>query len=321
MFNSVHGCLAAVLAVSLLGSAAAQTEGKQPLKIVVGFPPGGSADTLSRLIADGLRSDFAPVVVENRAGAAGRIAITAVKGAKPDGQTVIIMPNGPMVLFPHVYKKLDYDPVKDFTPISLLARFQFGLVAGPSAHVKTVAEMVQKIKADPGSATYGTAGAGTVPHFLGQMFSQASSVTMLHIPFQGGAPANTALLGGHVNYKFDVVVETAEFHRAGKVRILAVSGAKRDPQVPDVPTLKESGVDMTADAWFAMYGPAGVPSATREKIERAVISALKQPELRERMQRQGYEPVGSTGAELAATQSNDLRRWEVPVKATGVSLE
>ncbi|VTU39180.1 Argininosuccinate lyase [Variovorax sp. PBS-H4] len=321
MFHSPLSAAAIVMAAAILAPSAAQAEEKQPLKIIVGFPAGGSADTLTRMMADGLRNDFSPVIVENRAGAAGRIAITAVKNAKPDGQTVIIMPNGPMVLFPHVYKKLDYDPVKDFTPISLLARFQFGLVAGPGAGVKTVSEMLKKVKADPASGTYGTAGAGTLPHFLGQMFSQAAGVNLQHIPFQGGAPANTALLGGHINYKFDVIVETAEFHRAGKVRILAVTGAKRDPQIPDVPTLKESGVDMVADAWFGMYAPQGLSPATREKLERAVVAAIKQPELRERMQRQGYEPVGSTGVELAATQAADLRRWEAPVKATGVTLD
>jgi hypothetical protein len=134
-----------------------------------------------------------------------------------------------MVLFPHVYKKLDYDAVKDFTPISQIARFQFGVVSGPASNVKTVAEMVTKAKTDPNSASYGTPGAGTLPHFMGVLMEQSAGISLNHSPFQGGAPANTALLGGHIGYKFDVVSETAEMHRAGKVRIIAVTGGQRLP--------------------------------------------------------------------------------------------
>lgn len=294
---------------------------KQPLKIVVGFPAGGSADTVTRIVADALKNDFSTVVVENRAGASGRIAVNFVRNAKPDGQTVMIVPHGPMSLFPHVYKKLDYDPVKDFTPISLIGKFQFGVVAGPASGAKTIGEMVAKLKADPKSGTYGSPGAGTTLHFLGALFSEAAGVKMEHIPFQGGAPANTALLGGHINYKFDVVTETAEFHRAGKVRILAVTGDHRDAQVPDVPTLKESGIDMVADAWFGMYAPAGLQPATRERLESTVRKALQNPEVRAKLAKQGIEAVGSTGAELAAAQALDFKRWDKPIKDSGVTLD
>lgn len=300
---------------------AASAQDKPPLKILVGFPPGGSADILARLIGDAIRDDFSPVTVENRPGAAGRIALVAVKNAKPDGQTVIILPSGPMVLFPHVYKKLDYDPVKDFTPISQIAAFQFGVVAGPASGAKNVSEVLAKAKADPKTATYGSPGLGTLPHFMGVLMEQSVGVPFTHIPFQGGAPANTALLGGHISYKFDVVSETAQLHKDGKVRIVAVTGDKRDPQVPDVPTLKESGVNMVATAWFAMYGPAGLPAPVLAKLERAVSAAAKKPEMQQKMLGLGYEPIGSTSAELAAAQRADLTRWEKPIKATGVSLD
>ncbi len=309
--------LAATVALPL----AATAQEKQPLKILVGFPPGGSADILARLIGDAIRDDFSTVTVENRPGAAGRIALVAVKNAKPDGQTVIILPSGPMVLFPHVYKKLDYDPVKDFTPISQIAAFQFGVVAGPASGAKNVTEMLAKAKADPKTATYGSPGLGTLPHFMGVLMEQSVGVPFTHIPFQGGAPANTALLGGHIGYKFDVVSETAQLHKDGKVRIVAVTGDKRDPQVPEVPTLKESGVNMVATAWFAMYGPAGLPAPVLAKLERAVSAAAKKPEMQQKMTGLGYEPIGSTSAELAAAQRADLARWEKPIKATGVSLD
>lgn len=315
--------LGAAAALATLGALplSALAQDKPPLKIVVGFPPGGSADLLARLMAEGLKNDFSSVIVENKPGAGGRIALSHVKRATPDGQTVIILPSGPMVLFPHVYKKLDYDAVADFTPISQIAHFQFSVVAGPASGAKTVAEMLAKAKAAPGSATYGTPGAGTLPHFMGVMFGQRAGAEMTHVPFQGGGPANTALLGGHIQYKFDVVTETAELHKAGKVRIIAVTGAQRDPQVPEVPTLKEQGVDMVATAWFAMYGPAGLKPEVRDMISAAVAKAVRTPALRAKLLEQGYEPVGSTPAELAAAQAADLKRWEAPIKATGVQLD
>lgn len=311
----------ALAAAACLAAGPLAAQDKPPLKILVGFPPGGSADVIARMIGDAIRDDFSHIVVENRPGAGGRIALAAVKNAKADGQTVIILPSGPMVLFPHVYRKLDYDAQKDFTPISLLARFQFGVVSGPATGAKNVAEMLAQAKADAKGATYGTPGAGTLPHFMGVLMEQATGATFTHVPFQGGAPANNALLGGHVGYKFDVVSETAELHRAGKVRIIAVTGPARDPQVPEVPTLKEQGVPMEATAWFAMYGPAGLAPETLARLEKAVAGAIRKPGMQERLLKLGYEAVGSTSTELAAAQRADLARWEKPIKATGVVLD
>lgn len=317
-----HWILCAALAsTALLAPTLATAQDKTPLKIVVGFPPGGSADTLARLVAEALRERYAPVVVENRPGAGGRIALNQVKRADPDGQTVILLPSGPMVLFPHVYKKLDYHAVTDFSPVSLLARFQFGVVAGPSTPAKSVQDMIARAKAEPGKSSYGTPGLGTLPHFMGVLFEQKAGAQLNHVPFQGGGPANNALLGGHIDYKFDVVSETAEFHRSGKARIIAVTGSQRDPQVPEVPTLREAGIDMEATAWFGVYGPAGMNPAAQNRLSQAFAQALKQPALRERLLGLGYEPVGSTPAELASAQASDLKRWEGPIKATGVQLD
>ena len=310
------------LTLAMLGLAAlsAQAQNKPPLKILVGFPPGGSADVIARLVADALKDDFSPVVVDNKPGAGGRIALNMVKAAKPDGQTVIVLPSGPMVLFPHVYKKLDYDAVKDFTPISQIARFQFGVVAGPNG-AKSVADMIAKAKANPGVSSYGTPGAGTLPHFMGVLMEQSAGISLNHVPFQGGAPANNALLGGHIDYKFDVVSETAELHHSGKARIIAVTGSKRDTQVPDVPTLKEAGVNMEATAWFAMYGPAGLSGENLARLEKAMVKIVRDPAMKERLVKLGYDPIGSGSAELAAAQKADLARWEKPIKATGVQLD
>ena len=310
------------LTALVLGAALpiAQAQEKPPLRIVVGFPPGGSADILARMIANALRDDYT-AIVENKAGAGGRIALNFVKASKPDGQTVIVLPSGPMVLFPHVYKKLDYDAVKDFTPISQIARFQFGVVSGPATKAKNIADMLAKAKSDPASASYGTPGAGTLPHFMGVLLEQSTGVSLNHVPFQGGAPANNALLGGHIGYKFDVVSETAEMHNAGKARIIAVTGPQRDPQVPDVPTLKESGVNMEATAWFAMYGPAGMKGEALTKLEAAMMKLARDPAMKDKLIKLGYEPIGSNGVDLAAAQKTDLARWEKPIKATGVQLD
>jgi len=252
---------------------------------------------------------------------AGRIAIDQLKNAAPDGQTVLVMPSGPVVLFPHVFKRLGYDVNKDLAPISQLAGFQFAVVSGPKSNVKSVAEMLAKAKADPSTASYGSSGNGTVPHFLGVMLADAAGVPLQHVPYQGGAPAMNALLGGHIGYNIDVVSEALEQHRAGKVRIIAVAGATRSPLLPDVPTLREQGVAMDATAWFAMYGPGALPREQAARIQQAVATAMKDPALRQRFEAIGLEPIGSTPEQLAAVQKADLAKWEKPVKATGYQAD
>lgn len=304
------------------GAARAQAD-RPPLRILVGFPPGGSADTISRLLSEKMREGLGGqnVVVENRPGAAGRIAIDQLKNSAPDGNTVIVMPSGPVVLFPHVFRKLSYDVNKDLAPISQLASFQFAVVSGPKSGVKNVAEMLAKAKSDPSTASYGSSGNGTVPHFLGVMLAEAAGTPLQHVPYQGGAPAMNALLGGHIGYNIDVVSESLEQHRAGKVRIIAVAGATRSPLLPDVPTLREQGVAMDATAWFAMYGPGTLPREQAQRIQQAVAQALKDPALRKRLDDIGLEPIGSTPEQLAAVQKADFAKWEKPVKATGYTAD
>jgi len=181
--------------------------------------------------------------------------------------------------------------------------------------------MLSKIRSDPKSGTYGTPGEGSAPHFLGILVGQTAGTTFTHVPFQGGAPANTALLGGHIGYKMDVVLESAEFHRTGKAKIIAVSGSKRDPQVPDVPTLKESGIDVEVSGWFAMVAPAGLSPADQKRLEQSVMTAMRQKALADKLSRFGYEPVGSTAAELAEAQKIDFAKWAKPVAATGFKLD
>lgn len=318
-----RGVILAGVATSLAAAGVQAQAERPPMKILVGFPPGGSADTIARLLAERMREALGGqnVVVDNKPGAAGRIAIDQLKNAAPDGQTVLVMPSGPVVLFPHVFKRLGYDVNKDLAPISQLAGFQFAVVSGPKSNVKSVAEMLAKAKADPSTASYGSSGNGTVPHFLGVMLADAAGVPLQHVPYQGGAPAMNALLGGHIGYNIDVVSEALEQHRAGKVRIIAVAGATRSPLLPDVPTLREQGVAMDATAWFAMYGPGALPREQAVRIQQAVATAMKDPALRQRFEGIGLEPIGSTPEQLAAVQKADLAKWEKPVKATGYQAD
>jgi tripartite-type tricarboxylate transporter receptor subunit TctC len=322
--NGFRPYLLACALVSLAfmsGFAQAQSPDKA-IKILVGFPPGGSADVIARMVAQRMEGSLGQtIIVENKPGAAGRIAIEALKAAAPDGNTLIVMPSGPVVIFPHVFKKLNYDPVKDLTPVSQLAGFQFAVVSGPKTNVKNIAEMLAKAKTDPSGNTYASSGNGTVPHFLGVMLGDAAKIDFQHIPFQGGAPALNALLGGHVGYNMDVVSEALEAHKAGKARVIAVTGVKRSGQLPEVPTLREQGIAMDASAWFAMYGPAKMPAAVLAKINQAVVAAIKDASVQERLISQGYEPIGSSPEQLAAVQKADFAKWEKPVKASGFQAD
>ena len=313
-----------LMSAAALAAPAVWAQSDRPaLRILVGFPPGGSADVIARLLAERLPAQLGGqnVVVDNKPGAAGRIAIEQLKNSAPDGNTVLVMPSGPVVLFPHVFRKLNYDINKDLAPISQLASFQFCVVSGPKSHTKTMAELVARAKADPSTATFGSSGNGTVPHFLGLMIGEAAGIDLQHVPFQGGAPAMTALMGGHIGYTMDVVTEALEQHRAGKVRIIAVAGAQRAPQLPDVPTLREQGVAMDAGAWFAMYGPGSLPAAQAQRLSVAVQTAMKDTAFAQRMSALGLEPIGSTPEQLASVQKADFAKWAKPVKASGFQAD
>lgn len=291
-------------------------------RILVGFPPGGSADVVARLLADRMRVSLAQnVIVDNKPGAAGRLALSELKRSAPDGSTLIFSPSGAMVIHPWLYANLGYDTAKDFTPISLVSTFDFAVTAGPGAPAGDLKTVLAWMKANPSNANYATSGAGTVPHFAGLLLSQAAGVPMTHVAYRGGAPAAQDLIGGQVPLMVDTAVETIEHHRAGKVRILAVTGAQRNRALPEVPTLKEAGIDITADAFFGLYGPPGMAPELVQRIDRAVAETLRLPEVQERIYSLGLVPAHAGPAELAAIQAAHLKRWEGPIKASGFKAE
>jgi tripartite-type tricarboxylate transporter receptor subunit TctC len=311
----------AALAAMTLALPAAKAQDKT-MRILVGFPPGGSADVIARLLADKLRVSLGQnVIVDNKPGAAGRVVLGELKRAAPDGQTLAVSPSGAMVIAPWLYSNLGYDPVKDFTPVSRLSTFDFAITAGPAAPAGDVKAVLAWMKANPAKANYATSGAGTVPHFAGQLLSQAAGVQLTHVPYRGGAPAAQDLIGGQIPLMVDTASETIEHHKAGKVRIVAVTGEARTKALPDVPTLKEAGINMAADAFFGLYGPPGMAPDVVARIDRAVAVALTTPEIQDKIYEFGLVPNHGSSAELAAIQVAHLKRWEAPIKSSGFKAE
>jgi tripartite-type tricarboxylate transporter receptor subunit TctC len=291
-------------------------------RIVVGFPAGGSVDVIARLLAEKLRVSLSQnVIVDNKPGAGGRVALNEVKRAAPDGQTLILSPSGALVISPWLYSNLGYDPIKDFTTISRVTTFDFAITAGPGAPPGDLKAVLAWMKANPTKANYATSGAGTVPHFAGLLLGQAAGVPLTHVAYKGGAPAAQDLIGGQIPLMVDTASETLEHHKAGKVRILAVTGEQRSKALPDVPTLKELGINTAADAFFGLYGPAGMAPDLVARIDRAVADALRAPEVQEKIYGFGLVPNHSSAAELASTQAAHLKRWEQPIKASGFKAE
>jgi tripartite-type tricarboxylate transporter receptor subunit TctC len=312
--------LAAASAAALAAPALLAQE--RTMKILVGFPPGGSVDVIARLLAEKMRGSLGQnVIVDNKPGAGGRVALVELKRAAPDGQTLVLSPSGALVLQPWFIQNLGYDPVKDFTAIARVTTFDFAITAGPGAPAGDLKAVLAWLKANPGKANYATSGAGTIPHFAGQLLAQATGVPLTHVAYRGGAPAAIDLVGGQIPLMVDTASETLEHHKAGRVRILAVTGEQRSKALPDVPTLKEAGFNMAADAFFGLYGPAGMPADVVARIDKAVADALRAPEIQEKVYGFGLVPSHAGSAELTATQAAHLKRWEAPVKASGFKAD
>ena len=305
-----------------LNTASLWAQDKPPLKILVGFPPGGSVDIVARLLADKLRVTLGQnVIIDNKPGAGGRIAMGELKRAAPDGQTLALAPSGVLVVQPWLFANLGFDPNKDFSPIARVTTFDFAVTAGPGAPAGDVKAILAWMKANPAKANYATSGAGTLPHFAGQLLGQATGVALTHVGYKGGAPAATDLMGGQVPLMVDTASETIEHHRAGKVRIVAVTGEARSKSLPDVPTLKESGIDVVADGFFGLFGPAGISPDVVTRINRAVGDALRAPDVQEKIQNIGLVTNYGSAQELASLQAEHYRRWEAPIKAAGFKPE
>jgi tripartite-type tricarboxylate transporter receptor subunit TctC len=303
--------------------AVAQDKFDKPVKILVGFAAGGTADLIARVVADKMKDSLGqPVIVENRPGAIGRITAEAVKNAAPDGTTIMVMPIGPMVVVPHVYKDITYDPIKDFTPIAIGATFQFAFAAGPASGAKTWAEFVAWAKANPTKAAYATSGAGSLPHFFGVLLGRGIGVEMVHVPYKGSAAYINDLIGGQVPAAVDAIADLTELHRAGKVKILASSGSKRSTALPDVPTFAELGVNnVEAIGWFGFFAPAKTPKAIIDTLNRAINKALTSPDVVAKLSGIGMDPTTGTPDDFAKMVAADYAKWGPIVTASGFKPE
>ena len=316
----------ALAAITLcIGAAPAHAQIKfdKPIRILVGFAPGGTADIIARVVAEKMTASVGqPVIVENRPGAIGRITADAVKAAAPDGTTIMVMPIGPMAVVPHVYKDITYDPIKDFTPIALGATFQFAIAAGPASGARTWNEFAVWAKANPTKAAYATSGAGSLPHFFGVLLGREIGVEMVHVPYKGSAAYLNDLVGGQVPAAVDAIADLTELHRAGKVRVLASSGAARSTALPDVPTFSELGVKgVEAMGWFGFFAPAKTPQPIVDALNQAINKALQSPDVAERLSKLGMDPATGTPEQFAAIVAADYAKWGPIVKASGFKPE
>jgi tripartite-type tricarboxylate transporter receptor subunit TctC len=311
--------LLACLAFSALAATAAAQQGT--VTIVVGFPAGATSDILSRLVADKMRETLGqPVIVENKAGAGGRIGNESVKAARPDGTTLLMTPVATMSIYPHSFGNLRYDPFKDFRPIAHLSDFQLGLGVSAEVPARTLKEYVALVKKDPKKyGNYASAAAGSIPHFLGVLFARTAGIEMTHVPYKGTAPVLQALASGEISAASTVNADINRLVAAGKARLLAVGGAKRDPAFPDVPTFKEAGYDMPAatPSWYALFAPAATPDPAAERLSQAAVAAIKDPTLNKRLIDMGLQPTGYGPAELARIMRADYENWGPVINASG----
>jgi tripartite-type tricarboxylate transporter receptor subunit TctC len=313
------GCLGLPLIVR---PGEARAESGPLTRIIFPFAAGGGGDTLCRMLAQHLgRLLDRTVIVENRTGGDGLIGNKAVKGAKPDGATILVTTGPTMYLLPMVETEPSFDTAKDFIPVSLLARFEFGIVIGPAVEAKDFREFVAWLKAHPNKATFGVPSNGTIPHFTGSRLAEVLGVSMTRVPYRGSAPIINDLLGGHLPFGITTIADAMPQYRAGGVKILTVSSAARSPFLPEVPTLRESGVDLVADAWYGMWLPAGGPPDFAAKLSTAVAATLNKPEVKEKLLAIGLIPEGSTPDGLTKELAADTAFWQPIVKATGYKIE
>jgi len=292
-------------------------------RIVVGFPAGGSNDVIARHLADRLRGPYAPtVIVENKVGAQGRIAVDTVKGAEADGSVILQTPGTILTAYPHVFRKLSYDALRDLTPVTAVCTFDLALVVGPALPVTTLTEFVEWCTANPKKAAFGSPAAGASPHFVGVMFARAAGIELLHVGYKGAAPAVQDLLGGQIPAYVGTLGDVIALHRAGKVRVLGTSGAKRSRFVPEVPSFAEAGFpSAVAQDWYGILLPAKAPGEVVSRLNRSILAALEDPSMQEALARLNVDPAGSSPEAFAERIRSEQESWGPIVKASGFSLD
>ena len=314
--------------VAALGAAAAATaQPPRAIRLVVPYPPGGPLDIVARVLAERVRASLGQVVVENRPGAGGKVGAELVAKAAPDGLTLVMGAVATHAINPWLHRWLPYDPLRDFTPITLVAQVPNVLVVNPDfaarQRIASVADLVGHARANPGRLNYGSGGNGSTGHLAGELFKAQAGLYVVHMPYAGSVPAQLALLGGQVDYNFDNLAAAAPSIRAGRLRALAVTTAARSNALPDVPTVAEAGGDLglrrfDIGTWFGLFGPARLPADTTARLNRAFVAALDASETRARLAALLVEPAPTTPQQFAAFVAAELAKYQGLVRASGI---
>ncbi|WP_295856814.1 tripartite tricarboxylate transporter substrate binding protein [uncultured Xylophilus sp.] len=317
------GALAAAAVLAAPAAAWAQAYPSKTITIVVPFAAGGTTDILARVIGQALGTELGqPVVVDNRLGAGGNVGGQFAARAAADGYTLFMGTVGTHAINQSLYPKMPFDPIKDFAPISRVANVPNVLVANPQQPFKTVKELIAYAKANPGKVNFGSSGNGSSIHLSGELFKTMAQVDMVHVPYKGSAPAVNDLLGNQIGIMFDNLPSSLPHIRAGKLRPIAVTTAKRSPELPDVPTIAEAGVPgYEATSWFGLFAPAGTPAPVIERIDTALIKVLGTAELKKKLSEQGAEPYAEKPAQFAAFIQAETAKWGKVVKASGATVD
>ncbi|MEB5966550.1 tripartite tricarboxylate transporter substrate binding protein [Comamonas testosteroni] len=295
----------------------------KPVNIIVPFPAGGSTDTVARAMALSMAEQLGkPFVVENRPGATGTIGAGAVKRAPADGYTLLVASLGPFVVTPHMVRNVPYDASKDFDYITIPVQAPNVLVASPTQKARSVSEVIAALKAHPGKISFASSGNGSSDHLSAELFWQQTGTEAVHVPYKGGAPAITDLLGGQVDFSFQNVNAVLPHLRSGKLRAIAVTGTQRSPVLPDVPTLAEAGVKgAEVYSWQGMAAPRGLPADVKARLSKAAIAAVQQPDIRKRFVEQGLEIVGNTPEEFTRYQAQENERWKQLIQTRKITAD
>jgi tripartite-type tricarboxylate transporter receptor subunit TctC len=305
------------------GTANADTYPTQPVKFVVAFPPGGTTDILARVFAKKMSEMWGqPVVVENRSGAGGIIGTESVARSMPDGYTILLGTIGTHAVNTSLYKKISYDPERDFAPITLLATLPNLLAINPSLPIRNLRELISYAKANPGKLTYASAGAGTASHLAGEMFRRVADVDIVHVPYRGSSPALTDLIAGHVSMTFDYMPSALPYVRSEKLRGLAVTGPSRTKAAPEIPTMIEDGLPgFNIVTWYAVFAPKGTSPDVVSKIRNAIAMAATAPEIVKRMDDLAVDLVASSPEELARFQRAEIERWSKFIQDANIKVD
>ena len=301
----------------------AQPYPDKPIRVIVPVPAGGTPDVVARMVSPGLSALLGQqLVIDNRGGAGGLIGAELAAKAAPDGYTLFFSSPGSLTILPHMHKKVEYDTLRDFAPVSLVASGPFLLITHPSVPVKTVKDLIALAKAQPGKLNYASAGSGAANHLAMELFKSMAAVDITHVPYKGAPQAVTDLIGGSVNLMFNSIPPVIQHIRAGRLRLLAVSSAKRSPQLPDVPTVSEAGVPgYEFTTWFGLLAPARTPPAILARLNAELVKVVHAPEMKAQLEIQGYDPVGGTPQEFSAFIRAENAKYAKLVRLSGAKVD